>query len=396
MKINIVKLNANKRDSDIVEKLNKNLSFNNISLIENVKDSPFTIFFILSGGVEGDFKQLMNKYSSPYYIVSLNENNALAASMEICTYLNSLNIKHTLFVNEETMVNDIINLACSYHAKKKMRGIKLGVLGEPSSWLIASNVDYEKAKNKFDIDILDIDINELYNFLKKPHDIEYPKHFEELSKKNPFDDRLLFESILVYNSLKRIIKKYNLYGLTIRCFDLVKKYKVSACLALSLLNDEGVVCSCEGDVPSLLTMVLVRCLTSKESFMANLSKVDFIKNECVFAHCTIPTKMCKNYILDHHYETDESIAIKGELYNSLISVIKLSPSLDDMRVISGYIVSNLNEMCFCKTQIKVSLDTDMNDFIDNKFANHSVIIYGNYKKLFEKFASLFVYNNLKD
>ena len=61
MKINIVKLNANKRDSDIVEKLNKNLSFNNISLNENVKDSPFTIFFILSGGIEGDFKQLMNK-----------------------------------------------------------------------------------------------------------------------------------------------------------------------------------------------------------------------------------------------------------------------------------------------------------------------------------------------
>ena len=69
--------------------------------------------------------------------------------------------------------------------------------------------------------------------------------------------------------------------------------------------------------------------------------------------------------MDHHYETDESIAIKGELYNSLISVIKLSPSLDDMRVISGYIVSNLNEMCFCKTQIKVSLDTDMND-LDRK------------------------------
>ena len=251
MNINIIRLNANKRESDLVKKLNEKLSFNHINLKENVSSSHFTLFFIESGGVEEQFRQLMIKYTPPYYIVSINENNALAASMEIASYLNNKNYKHTIYANEDTLVNDIINLCCAYHAKNKMKGLKLGVIGEPSSWLIASKINYSLVKEKFDIDILDIDINELYRFIEKPHHIEYPNCYPSLSNKNPFDDRLLFESMLVYNGLKRIINKYHLSGLTIRCFDLIKKYKISACLALGILNDEGIISSCEGDIVSL-------------------------------------------------------------------------------------------------------------------------------------------------
>lgn len=390
MNINIIKLNANDRENNLIDKLAYNLALNDIFLKENVIDSPFSLFFILSGGVEGTFKELMSKYSPPYYIVSINENNALAASMEICTYLNQLNIKHYLFINEETLIDEITSLALSYNAKKIMNGLRLGVIGGLSSWLISSNIDYTEVKNKFGIEIIDININEIYQFIQKPLDIKYPSDYDKLTQKNPFNEKLLYDAIVVYNSLKYIVKKYNLYGLTIKCFDLIKKYKISACLALSLLNDEGIVSACEGDIPTLLTMVLVRCLTSKESFMANLSHIDFQNNECVFAHCTIPRRMCLDYSLDHHFETNESIALKGELDLKPISVIKLSPKLNKMRIISGHIVSNLNENCYCKTQIKVKLDIDMKQFIDSEYANHSVIIYGKYENLFNKFSSLFL------
>ena len=38
---------------------------------------------------------------------------------------------------------------------------RLGVIGKPSDWLIASNVDYKNVKDKFNIDLINIDINEL-------------------------------------------------------------------------------------------------------------------------------------------------------------------------------------------------------------------------------------------
>ena len=47
---------------------------------------------------------------------------------------------------------------------------------------------------------------------------------------------------------------------TVRCFDLIGALEATACLALSSLNDEGVVAGCEGDVPSALAMLWVRRL----------------------------------------------------------------------------------------------------------------------------------------
>lgn len=389
MNINIVRLNANKTNSEFVEKLNENLKNNHIYLKENVLNTPFTLFIVESGGVEGRFKEIMNNYNPPYYLVASNESNALAATSEIASYLNSLNVKHEIFYSDDLMAHDIITLACAYRAKERLMNLRLGVIGEPSDWLIASTVNYNAAKKKFGLDILDIDINELYRFIEKPYRIEYPDIYTTLGKKNPFDDRLLFESMLVYNGLKKIIKRHQLNGLTIRCFDLVKKYKISACLAISLLNDEGYIASCEGDVASLITMTIIRCLTSKQAFMANLSNVNLTNKECVFAHCTIPLSMCQNYVLDHHYETNDSLAIKGEMYLGNISIIKLSPDLSELRVLYGKIISPLSLSNYCKTQIKVRFDFDMDNFIDSKFANHNLIIYGKYEKLFKKFMSLY-------
>ena len=38
---------------------------------------------------------------------------------------------------------------------------KLGVIGKPSDWLIASDVDYKKVNELFDIELVDLDIKEL-------------------------------------------------------------------------------------------------------------------------------------------------------------------------------------------------------------------------------------------
>lgn len=388
MNINIVRLNANNTTNDFVENLNKKLKNNNITLKENVRVSPLTLFFVESGGTEALFVSKMRNYPAPYYFIVLNENNAIASMMEISSYLSKSGIQFETFINEDEIVHNITTLVCAYNAKYKMIGKRLGVLGNPSSWLIASNVNYKQVKNRFGFDVIDINIDELYKFIEKPYRIEYPSCYSELSKKNPFEDRLLFEAILVYNGLKRIITKHNLYGLTIRCFDLVKKYKVSACLALSILNDEGYIAGCEGDVPTLITMAIVKCLTSRTSFMANLSSVDYRKSEFVFAHCTIPMSLCKQFSLDHHYETNESLAIKGDMYHSPITVVKLSPSLNTLRVISGEVLDNLSSPCFCKTQVKVRLNYDIDSFITSHFGNHSVIVYGRYEKLFNTFFQI--------
>src|SRR5699024_3890820 len=102
----------------------------------------------------------------------------------------------------------------------------------------------------------------------------------------------------IYIGLKNIVDKYNLDGLTVRCFDLLSKVNNTGCIALSLLNDEGIISSCEGDVPALISMLILNALSGEPVFMANPSSIDVEKNEVVFAHCTIPLDMTEDYVLD--------------------------------------------------------------------------------------------------
>lgn len=96
-------------------------------------------------------------------------------------------------------------------------------------------------------------------------------------------------------------------GFTIRCFDLVKLLNITGCLSVSMLNDMGIPASCEGDLPSLVMMMISRYLTGQPSFMANPN--DFYKNKMILAHCTIPRNLTEKYVLKTHFESGIGVGI---------------------------------------------------------------------------------------
>ena len=113
--------------------------------------------------------------------------------------------------------------------------VRLGVIGKPSDWLIASNVDYKNVKDKFNIDLIDIEINELIDAYNLKNAAK-PQYFYELEHKNSFNQQEIDKAYILYLSIKDLINKYNLKGITIRCFDLLKPLVTTSCLAFALLN----------------------------------------------------------------------------------------------------------------------------------------------------------------
>ena len=89
------------------------------------------------------------------------------------------------------------------------------------------------------------------------------------------------------------------------------KSENTGCLALSLLNDEGIPAGCEGDLQSIMTLLMVKELIGKPGFMANPSFVDLARNEVLLAHCSIPTKMAEEFIIRNHFETESGIASRA-------------------------------------------------------------------------------------
>ena len=367
--------------ADIEEKLGE--KFENINLQDFDKDC-FPLIFIKSGGVEGKFKQIFKQVKGPYLLLSSGLHNSFAASLEIASFLKQEGEKvEIIHGDSDYIARRIKELSKIFEVKNRLASTKLGVIGKPSDWLIASDVDYKKVKDNLGISLIDIEMDELVKEIDQDHNFDHPK-LNDIKNKG-FDSKSIDGALKIYNGFKAIVNKYKFDGITVRCFDLLEIYKNTGCLGLSLLNDEGIVAGCEGDIPALISMAILHYLTDEPVFMANPSSIDIDKNEIILAHCTLPLNMPDEFYLKTHFESGLGVGIKGVIGEGEATIFKLSGDGKNYFVSGGEIIENLNKESLCRTQIRMKVDEDIKYFLQNSIGNHHLICKGDYSKLVREF-----------
>ena len=366
-----------------IDEINNFLVDEDLVIVEKAKESLFDIILIGSGGTESIFLKNLEKYQEPIVILSTSRNNSLPAALEIKTYLENKNKLCFLLSGEEkhiaSMLKHIATIIAAYHSLKDN---KLGVVGGASSWLIASPIDVKSIYTNFKINVVKIKMSELDELITETEnemlDQKDVPHANELINKYK-DKEVIHQALVIYVALKKLVRKYELKGLTIKCFDLLKKYKNTACLALALLNEEGITAGCEGDIFSLLTMHVVQALTDRSAFMANPSKFNYEDHSILLAHCTVPLNMTSSYSLTTHFESGLGIGVRGEMPEGRVTICKIAPdyTLDNCVCLPASIKENPNLEGYCRTQIVVSLDEDgLLELLKSSFGNHLIVSYG--------------------
>ena len=344
------------------------------------------IFFIETGGTEEFFKKIYIKYPEPYYLLAIDSNNSLPACLEIATFLKNNHKEFKVFHGSvDEIVEQIINENCikkaenctSFSKISCLKGERYGVIGKPSDWLIASDIDYKEAFDKLGLTLVDIDVKELID-LTSNIKVKNERFKDFVNPK--ISNNEIIKALQIYEAIKYLVKKYNLNGVTVRCFDLLGTIKSTACLALAMLNEEEIIATCEGDIPTMITMGIIKKITGQSSFQVNPSYINLKKKIAYFAHCTIPLDMCKSFSLDTHFESGIGVGIKGELKEEEITIFKLSSNLQNYELFEGKIVQNLNKTNLCRTQIKVKFIEDISSMFSSPYGNHLVIMYGKHKK----------------
>lgn len=389
MKINVIRLsnsldpNASfKPEGDqFLDDINNELFDQDFELVENKEEEAlFSVIFIETGGSEQKFIKIEKTLQRPIILLSDCLNNSLPACFEIKSFLANNNEDCILlFGKEKEVAGALVEISKIISARKYMNDINLGVIGKPSDWLIASIIDYEKAKKIFNVNLIDITSKEL----KLEIDKGLVENIPNLDKYRAIynDEKVLQGALTIYSGLKRIIDRYKLGGFTIRCFDLIEEYQNTACLALAMFNDQGIIATCEGDVPSMLSMLIVKAACNKTSFQANPSKISFGNDEnsntVLFAHCTVPLSMCSDYEFMTHFESGLGIGVRGKLIPGEVTIFKLSRDLKNYLLISGEIKNNPTLPNYCRTQIEVNIgDDEMYRLLNRSFGNHVIISYG--------------------
>ena len=348
---------------------NSNHQFNIVN-IDELYNADLSLVLVQSGGSEGLFLKQFSKLKEPYYLLTYGNNNSLAASLEILSYLKDNNLKGEVLHGSTDYLNERIDILLSNKDR-------LGVIGKPSDWLIASNVDYDNALKYHNIELVDIDINKVVEY--------YNGELKEFTYNFDYDQEEIDKALKLHRVLLKIKEEYNLKGLTIRCFDLLSVLNTTACLSLSLFNKNRITSTCEGDIPSMISMHVLNRLTGQVGFQANPSRIDIKSKKMVLAHCTLPIDMPTSYTLDTHFESGIGVAVKGKLKEEVITIFKLSRNLKDYYVSTGKIIRNLNEDNLCRTQIEIGVDDDIEYFLTRPYGNHHIIIYGDFKEEIKKY-----------
>lgn len=383
MNIKLHRIHSSLRQSKEVKEFNDNfinditetLSNDDIFISEHADIDDMDLIFVESGGAEEAFLKIEKNIKTPFILLSTCKNNSLPACMEIKSYALSKKKEAAVILGEIPEICEAIkHFSSVYRAKQEISGSRLGVVGKPSDWLIYSKCDNSEVERRFGISIIDISMDEFMKEIDKKS-YGHVRHLAELEKK--WKKKETLEGALhIYGALKRLITRYQLDGLTVRCFDLLKAYKNTACLALALLNEEGYVATCEGDVPSMLTMYCLNKLHEDSSFQANPSLINFEERTVLFAHCTIPLDMVKEYSLDTHFESGLGIGIKGELSLGKCTLYKIGADFKEYVAIEGTIKSNENLKEYCRTQVSIELPPrSLMEFMGTSVGNHYIISY---------------------
>lgn len=331
-------------------------------------DDDANILFVLSGGSEYAATQLVEK--GKFYIILSNElDNSNAAALEIKAWMNREGISSVLLSNEEEMRIYMSSYIEVVGAIESLKGKQLGLIGNVSDWLIASGVEKNVLMSKLGINLKQIDWKSLCSFEDAETNADFLGKFEYNNKKEKVN------ASKIYNILNDCIKKEKLDALTVECFPLVRQKSVTACLALSLFNDQQIPAGCEGDLASIVGMMFAKEISGSIPWMANVAKIS--EDTTLFAHCTIGTNLLSNYEVTTHFETGLGTAIQGMYRYNDITVFRFNSELNKAFITRGEVLDRPRYATACRTQIEVKLPIiAVNALKQNPLGNHHLILQG--------------------
>lgn len=348
--------------------------------VEFVDKEPEVLVF-LTGGSERVALQSVQEFGF-YLLLASDSENSWAAATEVKAWMNQNKISSLLVDHTKPEAIGLIDtLFRVKNGIKRLKGQRFGLVGDTSDWLVNSSVDPFVIKTKLGVDQVHIpwskvDIEgqhkvgaDFMSFFKSPNNAEIKRSGQ------------------VFEALSMAIRTHELKAITVECFPIVGACNSTACLALSKLCMDGIPAGCEGDITSILGMMLTKEVFGIIPWIANVAYVD--KGRVTFAHCTVPANLLKEFELDTHFESGKGLAIKGKLKANEVTIVRLDHTLSKIFIGTGQVIDEPNKKGFCRSQLVVNVSQrEVDYFLNNPLGNHHLVVPGNYVKGFQLAAKL--------
>ena len=345
------------------------------------------VIVVATGGTERAVLDLVRRRHAdvpwePVVLLAHPLHNSLPASIESLAALRTDGVRGRI-VQATDLAADTATLAdaiADLHALFAMRGSRLGLVGEPSEWLVASVPDRERLRQRWGIELVDVDIGGTIGRTRGVAATEaQPVAVRFTTKGAPTEETIAAAAL--HPALVATIEDAGVDAVAVRCFDFITELSTSGCVALAELNDTGVVAGCEGDVASTVAMMLVRALIDRPSWIANPARIDTADNSLLLAHCTVAPSMVDDLELHTHFESGLGIGLRGTFAPGPVTLMRLGgPSLERHWFAEAEIVGTGTSPDLCRTQVQLRVDDDrpVGRLLDDPLGNHLVMVQGHH------------------
>jgi L-fucose isomerase-like protein len=299
-------------------------------------------------------------------------------------------------IEEKEPYEKIEGYAKASALRRTLRKTRLGLVGYRIRGMTEVTFDELELKSLLGPRIVHFGLNELKSEMDKVHRGEAEKIWEEVKKKvgkANVEEKERIDSIRAYLVLKKWIEEEGLSGLAVECYP---DFMGQICLAYSLLSEEGIPGSCEGDVNSLVAMIILHLLTKVPVHNTDLLAVYLEDNSIVFSHCGSGAfslaEEKKKINLSPVRLANKGVCVLFPAKPGEVTLVNLVGRKETYRMCIVEGEAMRTEMVFAGNPIRVKFTMPINKFLniiaENGFGHHWMIGYGNVKEELEDFCKL--------
>ncbi|MGQ9616283.1 MAG: L-fucose/L-arabinose isomerase family protein [Spirochaetota bacterium] len=217
--------------------------------------------------------------------------------------LDELGLRHRFFYGSPAsreLIEEVSSFIRAAAAVNDLKGKRLCVVGGRVMGMYTTMGDLVQLKDVFGVEVEHIDAVRLYLEAERIPIEEVNETwrwvsstFGSIDKK--MDEGIIQRSIRLYLALKKILQEEQYSLVAVKCQDEMINRYASSCLAVSLLNDDGLTVSCESDINAAITMSVLSSISGGVSLFGDVNHVDLDQRILRIVNCgSMPTTMARD------------------------------------------------------------------------------------------------------
>ncbi len=190
-------------------------------------------------------------------------------------------------------------------------------------------------------------------------------------------------------------KEKGITALALRCWpEFARDFGIAPCAAMSVLQAEGYIISCEGDIDCTLTMIAHRAMGEGAPYIADISQADLTDNSVLLWHCGAAplchANTAQGCSLESYHAGGAGVTADFVLKEGQINLARLDSVNGKYRLFcaNGTAINCQRKLkgTYAKAVLEEELPLLLDKIIYNGLAHHVSVAYGDYSAAFKILA----------